>query len=137
MTFCAMSRWHPIASIVTIAPSISNIVRSLGIAMISLDFSATLTCPSTTRWPAAKADTMWIGALPPLLWPDRRTVLPSTATTPTGTPVTQATKQRLQAKRPLALPFHPASPHGTFGKSCPGGNPQIDQAQFGVHEVEI
>ena len=46
---CAMSRWHPIASMVTIAPSIVSISRSLGIAMISLDFSATLTCPRTSR----------------------------------------------------------------------------------------
>jgi hypothetical protein len=39
----------PIASMVTIAPSIASIFKSLGIAMISLDFSATLTCPSTRR----------------------------------------------------------------------------------------
>ena len=65
--------------------------------MISLDLSATLTCPSTRRWRAAKADTMWIGAWLSLLRPDRRTVLPSIAITPAGTPVTeatQATKQR-------------------------------------------
>ena len=63
--------------------------------MISLDFSATLTWPSTRRWRAAKAETMWMAALPVLL--DRRTVLPSMAITPAGMPVkaaTQATKQR-------------------------------------------
>ena len=37
-------------------------------ATISLDFSATLTWPSTRRWRAAKAETMWIGALPPFFW---------------------------------------------------------------------
>ena len=42
----------------TIAPSITNMPRSAGIATISLDFSATLTCPSTRRWRAAKAETM-------------------------------------------------------------------------------
>jgi hypothetical protein len=31
-------------------------------ATISFDFSATLTCPSTSRWRAAKAETIWIGA---------------------------------------------------------------------------
>jgi hypothetical protein len=31
----------------------------------SLDFSATLTWPSTSRWRAAKAEAMWIGALAP------------------------------------------------------------------------
>ena len=35
--------------------------------MISLDFSATLTWPSTRRWRAAKAETMWIGGLAALL----------------------------------------------------------------------
>ena len=82
------------ASMVMIAPSISSIANSLGIATISLTFSATLTWPSTSRWPAAKAETMWIAALAPL---DRRTVLPSMAITSDATPVsdaTQATKQR-------------------------------------------
>jgi len=40
-----MSRWQPIASIVTIAPVMASMSSSFGIAMISLDFSATLTCP--------------------------------------------------------------------------------------------
>src|SRR5215471_1962873 len=61
-----MWRWQPMASMETIAPSITNMPRSAGIATISLDFSATLTCPSTRRWRAAKAETMWIGALAPL-----------------------------------------------------------------------
>ena len=43
MTICAMSRWQPMASIVRIAPSIASISISLGIALTSLDFSATLT----------------------------------------------------------------------------------------------
>ena len=40
---CAISRWQPIASMVTTARSISSICKSLGMATISLDFSATLT----------------------------------------------------------------------------------------------
>src|SRR5262245_37785459 len=51
-----------LASMVTIAPSMANMSSSLGMAMISLDFSATLIWPSTRRWWAAKAETMWIGA---------------------------------------------------------------------------
>src|ERR1700733_9729313 len=35
-----MSRWQPIASMVTIAPSIASMSSNFGIAMISLDFSA-------------------------------------------------------------------------------------------------
>src|SRR6516165_1222864 len=63
-----MPRWQPIASMVMIAPSIESISRSLGMAMISLDFSATLTWPSTSRWRAAKAETMWMAALAPFFW---------------------------------------------------------------------
>jgi hypothetical protein len=33
-------------------------VQQLRMAVISFDFSATLTCPSTRRWRAAKAETM-------------------------------------------------------------------------------
>src|SRR5580693_9083257 len=57
MTFCAMSRWQPMASMVMIAPSIASMSSSFGIAMISFDFSATLTCPRTRRWRAANAET--------------------------------------------------------------------------------
>jgi hypothetical protein len=53
------------ASMVTMAPSIAVMSRSAGMATISLDFSATLTCPSTKRRRAAKAETMWIGAFAP------------------------------------------------------------------------
>jgi hypothetical protein len=38
--------------------SIAIMSSNFGIATISLDFSATLTCPSTRRWRAAKAETM-------------------------------------------------------------------------------
>src|SRR6476660_4891907 len=79
---------------VTMAPSMASMSNSLGMAMISLDFAATWTCPRTRRWRAAKADTMWIAARPLLL--DRREVLPSIAITPSGMPVralTQAAKQ--------------------------------------------
>src|SRR5712671_7814098 len=76
-----MSRWQPMASMVTTAPSIASISRSAGMAMISLDLSATLTWPRTRRWRAAKADTMWIAAFPPLLWEEPRNVLPSMAIT--------------------------------------------------------
>src|SRR3954465_6363926 len=40
MIFWAMSRWHPIASRVTMAPSIASRSSNLGIATISFDLSA-------------------------------------------------------------------------------------------------
>src|SRR5580700_10111083 len=55
------------ASMVTTAPSIASMSSSAGMATISLDLSATLTWPSTRRWRAAKADTMWIAAFAPLV----------------------------------------------------------------------
>src|SRR5436309_11003435 len=64
-----MSRWQPMASMVTVAPSIASISRSLGMATISLDLSATLTWPSTRRWRAAKAESMWMGSLALLVGP--------------------------------------------------------------------
>src|SRR5260370_27089381 len=57
-----MWRWQPIASMVTMAPSIAIMSSSAGMATISFDLSATLTCPSSRRWRAAKAETMWIAA---------------------------------------------------------------------------
>jgi len=93
----AIARWQPIASMVTTAPSIVSMSSSFGMATISLDFSATLIWPITSRWRVAKADTTWIGSWPLALRPDRRAVLPSIATTPFGVPVsaaTHATKQR-------------------------------------------
>src|SRR5262249_54911191 len=71
-----MLRWQPMASMVTMAPSIASMSRSAGMATISLDLSATLTWPSTRRWRAAKADTIWIAALPRFLWAEPRNVLP-------------------------------------------------------------
>src|ERR1700685_3924376 len=62
-----MARCQPSAAVVIMAPSITNMSRSAGMAMISLDLSATLTWPSTRRWRAAKADTMWIAAFAPYL----------------------------------------------------------------------
>ena len=50
--------WQPMASMVTIAPSMTSIANSLGMATISLALSATLTWPSAKRWRAAKAETM-------------------------------------------------------------------------------
>src|SRR6516164_699409 len=76
-----MARWQPIASMVTTAPSIAIMSSSAGMATISLDFSATATCPNTSRCRAAKAETMWIGSLAFFLEPERREVLPSMAMT--------------------------------------------------------
>src|ERR1700683_3858355 len=55
-----------VAAIVTTAPSIDIMSSSAGMATISFDFSATFTRPSTMRWRAAKAETMWIASFEPL-----------------------------------------------------------------------
>jgi hypothetical protein len=68
MILAAISRWQPMASMVTTAPSMASMSKRPGIATISFDFSATLTWPSTSRWRVAKADTMWIGAAAPFFW---------------------------------------------------------------------
>src|SRR5271166_3796699 len=44
-----MPRWQPIASMVMIAPAMVIMSSSAGMATISFDLSATLTCPSTSR----------------------------------------------------------------------------------------
>jgi hypothetical protein len=83
-------------------PSIASRLNSFGTATISLDFLL-LSLPKQRRWLVAKTCLCedvgghhMEGALPALP-PDRGTVFPSIATTPTGTRVsgaTQATKQR-------------------------------------------
>jgi len=71
MILRAMSRWHPMVSMVTTAPSIDGMSRRTGMATISFDVSLTLVCPRTRQCRAAKADTIWIASLP-LLLPERR-----------------------------------------------------------------
>jgi hypothetical protein len=74
----AISRWQPMASMVTSAPSSSSRSSKSGMATISFDFSATASCPSTSRWRLAQAETRCNGSLPLAL--ARREVLPSIAT---------------------------------------------------------
>src|SRR4051812_49193325 len=124
MIFLAISRWQPIASIVTIAPSIASMARSFRIAMISLDFSATLTWPRTRRWRAAKAKTIWIAALPQRLWPDRRMGLPSLAITPAATPLSAATPETKSA----GLARHRERPECRRGDRGPRAVPERAEA---------
>lgn len=68
--------WQPIASIVTIHPFNSNTISSLGMAVISLHFSAVLTCPNTMLFVSAQALTMCMADF--ALFPrESRIVLPS------------------------------------------------------------
>jgi hypothetical protein len=86
------------ASMVTSAPSSSSRSSSSGIALISLDFSATASWPSTSRCRVAQAETRCKGSLPFALL--RREVLPSIATMSgalSRSPSTQAVKH--SAKR--------------------------------------
>ena len=68
----------PIASMVTLQPVSDSVESNSGMAVISLDLTAVARCPSTSPAPAAKAETKCsaVASTPP----DRRLVLPSTAT---------------------------------------------------------
>jgi hypothetical protein len=55
------------ASMVTMAPSKARVLISSGMAVISLDLSSVLICPSTSRISEAQALTMCIGDFP-LIW---------------------------------------------------------------------
>src|SRR5271170_4314002 len=135
-----MSRWQPMASVVMMAPSITNMSRSAGMAMISLDLSATLTWPSTRRWRAAKADTMWIAAFAPFLWAEPRNVLPSMAITSADTPISLvvvrrrsiAERQKPAQKRDLLL----AEPCDIDEGFRPGEHREQAQQQYLFERVD-
>src|SRR5579883_1892364 len=78
---CAISVWQPIASIVTRHPLMCRSSSRRGMALISFDFSSVLTCPKTRRLCVAHALTMWTNTLPAASRNERRSVLPSMATT--------------------------------------------------------
>src|SRR6516165_1929802 len=67
------------ASIVTVAPRTFNSCNNTGMAVVSLEWSAVATCPSTTPRSVAQALTRWRASFPVVLSPDRRRVLPSIA----------------------------------------------------------
>ncbi len=77
----AIPFWQPMASMVTMHPARSSSCSSLGMAVISLDFSSTLAWPSTKPLAEAHTLTMWMACLPRVRSWERRTVLPSMATT--------------------------------------------------------
>ena len=72
------------ASMVTMHPLSSSIPSSRGMAVISLDLSSVFTCPRVRVLAEAQALTRWMACLPALLSWERRTVLPSMATTSPG-----------------------------------------------------
>jgi hypothetical protein len=67
------------ASMVTMRPLSSNSSSSLGMAVISLDFSAVASCPSTNRLRQPHALTMGSADLPRRRSREPRAVLPSIA----------------------------------------------------------
>src|SRR5271165_3639784 len=77
MAFCV-----PIASMVTIAPSIASMSRSSGMAVISLPLASTARAASTSPASCAKAETTCKAPAPLLSCFVPRRVLPSIATTP-------------------------------------------------------
>jgi len=82
MTCRAISRWQLSASTVTIQPSRLSIFNNLGTAVISFDLASVATCASTSRCSQPQADTMCSADLPLAVSNERRSTLPSIATTP-------------------------------------------------------
>ena len=66
------------------APMQLQQLQQPGMAVISLDFSSVFTCPRVRVLAEAQALTRWMGCLPARLSWERRTVLPSMATTSPG-----------------------------------------------------
>ena len=94
MICAAIAFWVPIASMVMIAPLMSTSLRSSGIAVISLDFSAQATCPSDRPNSLAQTLTECKAPRPFLRSWLRRAVLPSTARMGCSTPVAAAAVAR-------------------------------------------
>ena len=90
MMSAAIAFWAPIASMVMIAPLMSTSLRSSGIAVISLDFSAQATCPSDRPYSLAQTLTECRAPRPFLRSWLRRAVLPSIGRTGRSTPVAAA-----------------------------------------------
>ena len=91
-----MAFWQPIASSVTIQPSSRRVSSSSGIAVISFDLPSTARWPSASPRPLAQALTRCSG---PRSWrrlPERRTALPSTATTSRSIPSARDCAQRVK-----------------------------------------
>src|SRR3954454_18836222 len=77
-----MTRWQLSASAVTMRPLSDSRSSSFGTAVISLDLPSTASWPSSSRWSADQAWSMCSGDLPAARSKERRSVLPSIATTP-------------------------------------------------------
>ena len=73
----AISFWQPIASSVTVAPLSSSSSNNSGMAVISLDFASTATCPKVSRVSLAQALTRCKGERPAARVDEPRRVLPS------------------------------------------------------------
>ena len=85
------------ASTVTIVPSRESISNSLGTAVISFDLPSTAIWPSTSRCSAAQAETRCRAEPPVARSKERRSVLPSIATTPSVAAAKRCMKPRKQA----------------------------------------
>ena len=76
------ARWQLSASVVTIVPFSDSIANSFGTAVISLDLASVAICASTRRCSQPQALTMCSADLPLARSNERRSTLPSIATTP-------------------------------------------------------
>src|SRR3954468_23772903 len=103
----AIARWHPMASRVTMLSTRTNWSSKAGMAMISLDLSAPQRWPSTSPCALAQALTRCNGARSCLRSNERRSVLPSMATTsrskPAASEAAQAMKQASNASGSISM----------------------------------
>src|SRR4028119_1899382 len=95
----AIAVWQPMASTVTMLFPRANRSRSSGMAVIPFDWSSTQRWPSTRSCSLAQALTRCSGACPCLRSNERRSVLPSMATTSRSKP---AASEPAQAEKPAS-----------------------------------
>jgi len=93
-----MARWQLSASTVTVEPRRLSSRNSLGIAVISFDFSSVAICASTSCCSQPQAETMCKADFCDAVSNDRRSTLPSMATTPWQASAKLAMKRWKQAR---------------------------------------
>src|SRR5438034_1434171 len=93
----------PIASMVIIQPERDSFWSNNGMAVISFDFLSTATCANTRRFSAAHALTICNAFFPSFLSAERRSVLPSMASTPSTAPLIPCTHSKKHASNSTGL----------------------------------
>src|ERR1019366_4409489 len=104
------------ASMVTTVPVNSSAFSSLGMAVISLDFSSTLRCASTRPLPSAQDETMWTRVFLPVSRVPHN-AFPSMATT---SPAVSLAIDETQATKPFSISSGSSAAKTRLNVSCDG-----------------